>query len=130
MSVVLDTHAWVWWAADPDRLSEAAAAAIEHSEDVGVSAISCWEVTMLVAKGRLEIDRPVERWIRQALGRPGVRALPLGPREATAAGLLQDDGFPGDPADRMIYATARAAGSPLVTRDEAIRAHDPRGTLW
>jgi len=129
-SVVLDTHAWVWWAADPGRLSAAAAAAIEESDDIGVPAVACWEVAMLATKGRLAFDRPVERWIRQALAQPGIRALPLGPREATAAGLLDEAGFPGDPADRMIYATARGIGAPLITRDEAIRAHDPRGTVW
>jgi PIN domain nuclease of toxin-antitoxin system len=47
-----------------------------------------------------------------------------------AAGLLDSRAFPGDPIDRLIYATARAANAPLVTRDEAIRAYDPRSTLW
>ena len=43
---------------------------------------------------------------------------------------MLDDPFPGDPADRMIYATARAEGADLVTRDRRLRDYDPRGTLW
>ena len=130
MSVLLDTHVWVWWAADARRLSDEAAAAIGAAESIGVSAISCWEVAMLVSKSRMRIDRPVEVWIRQALAQPGVDMLPLGPGEATAAGVLDAQAFPGDPADRMIYSTARSSGRKLITRDQAIREFDPRGTLW
>jgi len=60
-------------------------------------------------------------WVRSALGLGGVRVLPLGPEAAVAAGLLARDGFPGDPADRMIYATARIAGVRLATKDRALR---------
>ena len=84
---------------------------------------------MLVAKSRLRLDRPVDRWVRQALARSGLRAVPLAPSIATAAGML-DDPFPGDPADRMIYATARAEGADLVTRDRRLRDYDPRATVW
>ena len=69
-----------------------------------------------------------ERWIRQARARPGGLAIPLDPATAAAAAVIAD--LPGDPADRMIYATARATGSQLVTRDRALRDFDPRGTLW
>ena len=130
MKIVLDTHAWIWWVADPKRLSVPVAEAIGAAETIGVSAISCWEVAMLVGKGRIAIDRPIERWIRQALARPGVQALPLGPQVATAAGMLDSAEFPGGPADRFLYATARASGSTLLTRDRALRDYDPRGTLW
>ena len=129
MTVLLDTHAWIWWAAEPERLSERAAGAIAEAGAVLLASVSCWEVAMLVAKDRIRFDRPVERWIRQALARPGLAAVPLTPQVATAAGLLPAS-FPGDPADRMIYATARAEGAELVTRDRRLREFDPRGTRW
>ena len=129
MTVLLDTHAWIWWVSDPDRLSERATEAIANAGTILVASISCWEVAMLVVKDRIRIDRAAERWIRQALARPGLQALPLTPAVATAAGLL-DASFPGDQADRMIYATARAAGAALVTRDRRLRDFDPRATLW
>ncbi len=128
--VVLDTHAWLWWVADRTRLSTAATAAIAESESIGVAAISCWEVAMLVLRGRIALDRDLARWVRQALAQQGVVALPLTPPVALAAALLERERFGGDPADRMIYATAREAGARLITRDARIREFDPRGTLW
>lgn len=84
---------------------------------------------MLAAKDRIRLDRPVERWVRQALARPGLSAVSLTPQVATAAGLLPGS-FPGDPADRLIYATARAEGAELITRDRRLRDFDARGTRW
>ena len=128
--VVLDTHAWLWSVADPDRLSEVARDAIEASDTVGVATISCWEVAMLALRRRIELDRELARWIRQALAQPGTLALPLMPSVAVKAALLERQGFGGDPADRIIYATARDRGAPLITRDAGMREFDPRGTLW
>jgi PIN domain nuclease of toxin-antitoxin system len=130
LTVLLDTHAWLWWSASPERLSDQAAAAIDAAGTILVSTVSCWELGTLVAKRRLALDRPVETWIRQALARPGLQALPLGPRAATLAGSLDPGQFHGDPADRMIYASARIEGAGLVTRDRRLREFDPRGTVW
>ncbi len=129
MTVLLDTHVWIWWVADPKRLSQQAAEAIADAGTLLVASISCWEVAMLAAKRRIEFDRPAERWIRQALARPGLRSVSLTPGVATAAGLLPES-FPGDPADRLIYATARAEGAELLTRDRRLRQFDARGTRW
>ncbi len=129
LTVLLDTHAWIWWAADPDRLSERAASAIAEAGTVLLASISCWEVAMLAAKDRIRLDRPVERWVRQALARPGLSSVSLTPQVATAAGLLPAS-FPGDPADRLIYATARAEGAELITRDRRLLGFDPRATRW
>jgi PIN domain nuclease of toxin-antitoxin system len=125
--IVLDTHAWIWWRAAPDRLSAPAADAIASADRVVVSSISVWEVGMLVRRGRLSLDREVTRWVRQALAGVGVLAPDA---EVALAAALFDDSFPGDPADRLIYATAREAGVRLVTRDERIRRFDTARTLW
>lgn len=129
--IVLDTHAWLWWAASPDRLSPAAAAAIDAATGLGVSTLSCWEVAMLAERGRIALDRPAAQWVRAALGADErMRPLPPDPEIAVRAAELGRDGFHGDPADRFIYATARANGATLVTRDEAVRSFDPERTLW
>lgn len=128
--IVLDTHAWIWWVGAPDRLSDTARRAIEDSASVGIASISCWEVGMLVLKGRIELDRPVERWVPEALAQPGVQVMELTPQAALAAALLEREGFAGDPVDRLLHATARDAGRRLVTADREIREFDPRGTLW
>jgi PIN domain nuclease of toxin-antitoxin system len=128
--IVLDTHAWLWWIAEPTRLSPTARRAIDEADTIGVSAVSAWELTMLVARRRISLDRDVSAWVRQALGPARVTPHPLTADVAVAAGLLDARGFPGDPADRFIYATAQASRARLVTRDEAIRGFDPRTAVW
>lgn len=129
MTVVLDTHAWLWWVDSPGRLSAPARRAIEAADGVRLSSMSCWEVATLVRLGRIQLDRDVTLWIRQALGDGRTEAVPLTPGIAVHAGSLSGQ-FPGDPVDRIIYATARGAGWPLVTRDRALRSFDPGGTIW
>jgi PIN domain nuclease of toxin-antitoxin system len=129
--IVLDTHAWLWWAAAPERLSPAAAEAIAAETSLGVSTLSCWEVAMLAERGRIALDRPAAQWVRAALAADErMRPLAPDPEVAVRAAELGRDGFLGDPADRFIYATARANGARLATRDEALRSFDPTNTLW
>lgn len=85
---------------------------------------------MLSTRGRISLDRDVRKWVRQALSEPRVQALAPTADIAVAAGLLTSKGFPGDPADRLIYATARSASAQLVTRDRAILAFDQATAIW
>jgi PIN domain nuclease of toxin-antitoxin system len=126
--IVLDTHAWIWWTADPDCLSPRARHAIEQSTEIGIAAISCWEVAMLVQKGRLEFDRDVLLWVRQALAQPRCSLLPPTPDIAVASAQLTD--FAGDPADRIIVATTLAYRAQLVTKDRALRLDKRVVTVW
>lgn len=127
--VLLDTHAWLWLNSDPQRLSERARGAIEASAGVAVSAISCWEVGMLESKGRVEFRDGSASWVRRALAMPGLTEVPVSSTVALQAASI-DDELGGDPADRLIYASARDRGMPLVTRDRRMREFDPRGTIW
>lgn len=120
--VLLDTHAWVWLLSGSSRMGPKALKAIQRSlakEAVLVSAISPWEVAMLVGKGRLVLDRDVGEWIQAALGLPGVRLEPLSPEIAVASTRLPGALHP-DPADRIIAATARHLGVVLVTEDRQL----------
>lgn len=129
--IVLDTHAWLWWVAAPERLSATARAAIDDADEIGISAISAWEVAMLTRRGRISLDRPVERWVRAAFDAdPRSIELPLSGRIAARAALLEGDALPSDPADRFIYATARDLDAKLITRDTQLRAFDGKRTLW
>jgi PIN domain nuclease of toxin-antitoxin system len=128
--IVVDTHVWLWLLAAPERLSQAAAAAIEEADVIGVSAMSCWEIGMLETRGRIRLSEPPLEWIRAALAQERTAGLPVEAEIATAAALLPPDELHGDPADRIIYATARAHDARLITKDGALRAYDPRGTLW
>lgn len=127
--ILLDTHVWVWWAAEPKKLAARALKAVESADEVGVSAISPWEVAMLVSKGRLELDRDVLLWIRQALAIPKVSLIPLSPEIAVASTKL-DPAFPGDSADRILAATALRLRVPLVTADARLRRLASLDTIW
>lgn len=127
---MLDTHAWLWWVAQPDRLSFVARAALSDAARIGVSTASVAELIRLVRRGRISLDRPPEQWVHDALCQPRVRELPPSAEVALAAERLAADGFPGDAHDRVIYATAQTAEASLVTRDERIRDFDPDRTLW
>jgi PIN domain nuclease of toxin-antitoxin system len=128
--ILLDTHVWVWWVSEPDKLSARARAAIDYARAIGISPISAWEIATKAARGRLRLDRDPALWVLQALARPRVELTTLTAEIAVAAGRLGDGAFHGDPADRMITATAIAHGAELVTKDERIRAYPGVRTLW
>ena len=121
--VLLDTHTLVWLMQGDERLGLAARAAIARSSaseaGVLIAAISVWEIGMLVAKGRLTLNRDVGEWVDSALALAGLRLAPLEPGIAISATRLPAD-IHGDPADRLIVATARHHGATVVTDDRLI----------
>jgi PIN domain nuclease of toxin-antitoxin system len=119
--VLLDTHALVWWLAGSELLSRGALAMIENAATIGISPISFWEVSMLQAKGRLHVNKPILRWMNDVLRMARVETVELKPSIAIEAGALED--FHGDPADRLIYATAAAERLVLITKDDKITAY-------
>lgn len=120
--ILLDTHVLLWWQNGGDRLSKRARDAITSTE-VLVSPISMWEIAMLLDKGRIAVDRDPVVWSHDLLQSDGVGLAPLSATAALAAGFLPAVGFEGDPADAMLYATARELDIPLVTKDRNIRNH-------
>ncbi len=128
-TVVLDSHVVHWWSAEPDRISRAAAKALTEADELGVAAISWFELAWLADHERIVVSVPIRSWLDQLAA--GVRTLPLTPAIAATAVSLPSS-FPGDPADRLIYATAIEHGARLVTKDRRLRAHrHPRPlALW
>jgi len=119
--ILLDTHIWVWWISQPDRLQPKHRELLEVGGDrvFGVSIISCWEVAKLVEYGRLKLDRPVGIWIESALAEPGVFLLHLDPQIVVESTQLPQP-FHRDPADQLLVATARVCDCPLLTEDSKI----------
>jgi PIN domain nuclease of toxin-antitoxin system len=130
--VMLDTHALLWWHAASDRLSADALRAIQSASAVLVSPISFWEIAMLVQKGRVALDRPTSVWVSDFQSTDRVEIADLTPVIVVLAAELCD--FHGDPADRILVATAGAFGVPLVTKDDKIHEHAKLATsvtaLW
>ena len=129
--LVLDTHALVWLVNGSPRLGVRAKRLIDQAglqNQIFVSAITPMEIGMLVAKSRLAFSRDVLDWINEALTRPGVALVPLLPEIAIASSRLPG-GPHGDPADRVIIATARHLGAPVVTADRKILTYSRQGHL-
>ena len=130
--LLLDTHIWIWVleGAVPE-IGHAAQNQMTESGAMGrvlVSAISVWEVGMLEAKGRVRFSLEVGEWVRRALTAPGVRLAPLTPEIALDSTRLPEP-VHGDPADRILIATARRTGATLVTRDAKIVDYGRRGLV-
>jgi PIN domain nuclease of toxin-antitoxin system len=128
--ILLDTHAFVWLADGSERLGERARRAISEDAEPAIATISVQEIAYLTVRGRLELDRPVGAWVGAALGTHGVEVHPLTVAIALRAGSLDPKTFPGDPADRIIYATAVERGVRLVSQDTKITDFDPTRVLW
>lgn len=129
--VLLDTHVWVWLLNGDTRLSPKARAAVTRSlseEAVLLSAISPWEVAMLVNKGRLALDRDVGEWIQIATTLSGIRIEPISPEIAVASTRLPGQ-IHNDPADRLIAATARHLAATLITDDQLLLEYGSEGHI-
>lgn len=126
--ILLDTHAWVWWASDDARLDTPSRARLADESDIAISIISCWEVAKAVERKGITLDDDVERWIEAALSEPRIVLLPLTPRIVVESTRLPPT-FHRDPADQMIVATARVLDLPLMTADRRIREYQHVQTL-
>jgi PIN domain nuclease of toxin-antitoxin system len=127
--LLLDTHVWVWLMFGDNRLGNATRLMLEKAVPEGrlrVSVISVWEVAMLEAKGRLTLAADCESWVREALAAPGIRVAELTPHIAISSTRLPGV-FHGDPADRLLVATARESEATLLTADEAILQYADEG---
>ncbi len=119
-AVLLDTHVLHWLTAEPDRLSPAAEQTIESADELAVAGITWYELGWLATHGRIVLAVPVRTWLAPLAEQ--VTSVPLSPSIAVTAAELPST-FPGDPADRIIFATAVERGWQLVTKDRRIRQH-------
>jgi PIN domain nuclease of toxin-antitoxin system len=129
-ALLLDTHIWLWYADGvTERLRPSSVKTLDEArraDGLVVSAISIWELGVLSAKGRIQLSVPLRDWIDNALGAPGIRFAPLDAAAAAESTLLPGEPH-GDPADRMLIATARTQNIPLATRDGDILKYGKLG---
>jgi PIN domain nuclease of toxin-antitoxin system len=130
--IVLDTHAWIWWVSNPAYLSQTAKDIIDGAvaqRNIFISAISAWEVAILVSRDRLQLTMSAEDWVAASEALPFLNFVPVSNSIA-----LKSVNLPGvlhnDPADRIIIATAVSLGAVLVTKDEKIRTYPHIKTVW
>ncbi|MGH9120175.1 MAG: PIN domain-containing protein [Acidimicrobiales bacterium] len=128
-TVLLDSHVVHWWSAEPGRLSRGASRVLVGADELAVASITWFELGWLAHHERIVVTIPIRSWLERLA--EGVRTIGTTPAIAAAAVALPAS-FPGDPADRLIYATAVEHGWPLVTKDLRLRRHrHPRPvTVW
>jgi len=130
--IVLDTHAWIWFASKPEALSKKARKALDaavQKKNVLISSISVWELALLVKTKRLKLSMDVLDWIAKSENLPFIQFIPVSNSIAVKSVNLPPPLHP-DPADRIIIATALSTGALLVTKDKKIAAYSHVKTIW
>lgn len=132
MKYLLDTHTWTWWHMRPQNLSKKVSSIIGDTSkysELLLSAISPWEFSKLLEKGRLGISYNPEDWIYTALDMPKLRLVALSPAIAYRSTILPQP-FHSDPADQIIVATAREENATILSKDERILSYQFAKSLW
>ena len=127
--ILLDTHTWIWLFNGSTELSQDAIEQINLAGNQGkvfISAISVWELSMLVAKDRVTLSKPIHQWVKDSFNQPGVNLSSMLPEIAIESSFLPGE-FHGDPADRIIVSTARINSLILLTRDKKILSYGEQG---
>ena len=132
MKYLLDTHTWIWWHMHPQNLSRKVnilIGNISRYEELLLSAISPWEFSKLLEKGRIGISCDPEGWINAALDLPKLRLVHISPILAYRSTILPQP-FHNDPADQIIVATAREENATVLTKDKNILEYKHVKSLW
>lgn len=119
--IVIDTHIWIWWIAGDVRLKPNWKTLLETADQVGVSAVSCFEMAWLVRHRRVEIPMPLRDWFHAALEGSEIQVLPLTPEVAETAAFLPE--HHRDPQDRIIIATAISSSAQLLSADTRFKEY-------
>lgn len=128
MRALLDTHAFLWWTLDDDRLSDAAREVIRDGRnEILVSVASIWEVAIKATRGKLELPLPIDAYVTDRLRRNRWAALAIDERHAIRTASLPM--LHTDPFDRVLVAQAMVESLPIVTIDAAISRYDVE-TIW
>jgi PIN domain nuclease of toxin-antitoxin system len=128
LKYLLDTNAWIWMFSDPGKIRKSVRDALNREERLGLSPLSIVEVAQKSAKGRLDFSMPLDRWVTNALPSSRLTLQPLTAEIALRAYQWPTD-FHGDPADRLIAATAVVSRLILVTSDEKLLERTDLQTL-
>lgn len=120
--IILDTHAWLWILSGEKKISQKCAEFVQKKRDFNelyLSDISLWEVSMLAKKGRITLGQPTLNWLKHAIKNSAVQLIHITPEISVESTELPGN-FHGDPADRLIVSTARILNLTIITRDEKI----------
>lgn len=127
--VLLDTHAWLWLATGDERLPVSVRRMLEKFERAGklyIASISLLEIANMFRRNRIQLPLGLRDWLERALSEANIGLLPITPEIAAETAVLPES-FHGDPADRLIAATARVENLTLCTHDKDLSRHAKAG---
>ena len=131
--IVLDTHALLWWVnGKVDQFHDKTWMLIESEskkQQLSFSAISIWEIAMLVRDNRIILDRSINEWVNQLLDSDSIKVINSDSRILCESVYLPGE-FHADPADRIIVATARHFDATLISKDQKILKYSHVKALW
>ncbi|TYQ23298.1 type II toxin-antitoxin system VapC family toxin [Pseudanabaena sp. UWO311] len=129
MKLLIDTHCWLWWFAQPERLSEEVIAClVDEANEVWFSVASVWEMGIKVAIGKLPLPEPVDSYISSRMVQLGARSLDISVNHALQAAALPL--HHRDPFDRMLIAQAQLENMTIVTADHMFSQYKDVSILW
>jgi PIN domain nuclease of toxin-antitoxin system len=129
---VMDTHALLWWAKESSKLSKKARQAVKVAakrRELVISAFSFYEIARLERRGRFAFKIPISEWFNYLRALKELTIQPVTDEIAERAGGL-GEALPGDPADRLIAATALVLDVPLITADTKLHTVPRLTTIW
>jgi PIN domain nuclease of toxin-antitoxin system len=123
VKLLLDTQCFLWWFAQPERLSETAIAHMNNeANELWLSVASIWEIGIKVALGKLPLPEPIDRYIPSRMAQLGAKSLEIRATHAMRAAALPL--HHRDPFDRMLVAQAQVDDMTLVSADEMLQQYD------
>lgn len=128
MKILLDTHTFIWWADEPDRLSPTARAILTDTANTLLfSMASLWEMQIKISLGKMRLSRPLKEHLARQQIENSLQILPIEPRHLWALETLPD--YHKDPFDRLLIAKSMVEDMPLLSRDERVSQYDIK-VLW
>ncbi|MBI1258904.1 MAG: PIN domain-containing protein [Chloroflexi bacterium] len=128
MRLLLDTHAFLWFAADSPELSNEAKSLLENvNNDLFLSYVSLWEIGIKVSLGKLSVPQPFDAFISTQLSLNDIELLPLSIAQISTVVTLPF--HHRDPFDRLLAAQSMVEDLPLVSRDEIFDVYAVK-RLW
>jgi PIN domain nuclease of toxin-antitoxin system len=127
--ILLDTHVVLWYFSNSTQLGRVSREVIDRQDRINpfyVSAVSAWEIALLVKRGRMEFGQSAQAWFKEAERLSAWRSIPLDSEISIESVALPGE-FHNDPADRFLVATARINGFTFVTADSAILEYSKAG---
>jgi len=128
MKILIDTHCWLWWIGEPDKLGDGARRQIgDRNNVIFLSAASSWEIAIKYSIGKLELPEPPERFVPKRLARDAISALPIEHVHALHVASLPY--HHRDPFDRLIISQAQIERIPIITLDHQFEPYEVQ-LIW